>query len=160
MIGALLLLLLVLFTAIVLRICLKNGTKKQSHTTLTIPSIANAIRDAGYYAEVRGSWISFKTSGEEFFVEADKLPVLFVLRDYPLQTGDFDQNKLEESMRLMSERLVMVKALLSSGKDGAFTLRLFVAAMDRDVSSFRANLDTYIGLICRGRNEIRQIYGR
>jgi hypothetical protein len=127
---------------------------------LTAEGIAEAIRRAGYVPEVNENWVRFMIQGEPFYVETGRLPQVFVLRQYNVDTKEWEMDILRHAAHLMSDELIMIKATFDDDVDenGGTGLRFFVAAMDRNYSSFRDNLMGYIHLIEDGRQRMNEVY--
>ena len=66
---------------------------------------------------------------------------------------------LKKAAHLMSDDLIMVKAIFDEKPDGT-TLRFFVAAMDRNYPGFRDNLMSYLGIISDGNRRMTEIYNK
>lgn len=127
---------------------------------LTAEGIAEAVRRAGYVPEVNEKWVRFMIQGEPFYVETGRLPQVFVLRQYNVDTKEWEMDILKYAAHVMSDDLIMIKATFDDDVDenGGTGLRFFVAAMDRNYSSFRDNLMGYIHLIEDGRQHINEVY--
>ena len=124
---------------------------------LTPEQIAEAIRKEGYIPEIDTDLVRFKIQGENYFVQTDRLPLLFLIKGYNLDPADWDVDLLREAAHLMSDDLAMVKATV--GDDGT-TLSYFVAARDRNYESFRQNLSSYLGILEEGQRKLDEEYHR
>lgn len=137
------------------RIAEKEPIAPQEH--LTADGIEEAIRHAGYVPDRNENWVRFMVSGEPFYVEIGRLPSVFVLRQYGVDTKEWEMDLLKHAAHLMSDELIMVKATFDEDKDGT-GLRFFVAALDANNASFQENLTRYIGIIEDGRQKMHEIY--
>ena len=124
---------------------------------LTIEQVMEAVRFAGYVPEKDEQWVRFMVSGELFLIDTERLPQIFVVRDYSVDTKEWEMELLKHAAHLMSDDLIMVKAIFYEDAQRC-DLRFFVAAMDRNYSSLRDNLTRYIGLIYEGKNRMNEIY--
>jgi len=124
---------------------------------LTANRIEEAIRHAGYVPDRSENWIRFMVSGEPFYVETDRLPSVFVLRQFGVDSKEWEMDLLKQAAHLMSDELIMVKATFDEDKDG-IGLRFFVAALDANNASFQENLTKYINIIDDGRRKMNEIY--
>ena len=124
---------------------------------LTPEQIAEAIRTEGYIAEMDSDLVRFKIQGENYFVQTDRLPLLFLIKGYNLDPAEWDIDLLREAAHLMSDDLAMVKA--SVGDDGT-TISYFVAARDRNYESFRRNLSSYLNILEEGQRKLDEEYHR
>lgn len=124
---------------------------------LTVEGIEEAIRHAGYVPDVKENWIRFMVSGEPFYVETGRLPSVFVLRQYGVDTKEWEMDLLKQAAYLMSDELMMVKAIFDEDKDET-GLRFLVAALDANNASFQQNLTRYVDLIENGRRKMNEFY--
>ena len=132
-----------------------KGEEHASLEPLTVEKIADAIRFEGFFPEIEDNWVSFKVQGEGYFVDANRLPLLFIVKGYGVDPNDWEMDLLREAAHQMSDELVMVKATFSDdGKD----MRFFVAARDRNFESFRANLVSYLGILEDGQRVMNEKY--
>jgi hypothetical protein len=125
--------------------------------TLTPDGIADAIRYAGYVPDVKENWIRFMVAGEPFYVETGRLPAVFVIRQYSVDKDEWEIDLLKQAAHLMSDELMMVKAIFDDNKDET-GLRFLVASLDANNASFQQNLTRYIGLIDDGRRKMNELY--
>ena len=123
--------------------------------TLTVEKIADAVRMEGFFPEIEENWISFKVQGETFFVDANRLPLVFVVKGYSVDPNDWEMELLKEAAHRMADDMVMVKATFS---DDDKDMRFFVAAWDRNYESFRANLTPYLSILEDGQRRMNDIY--
>jgi hypothetical protein len=126
---------------------------------LTVDGIEAAVRHAGYVPDTSDDWVRFMVAGERFFIDTSRLPQIFISRYYSVQTSEWDMELLKKAAHLMSDDLIMVKAIFDEKPDGT-TLRFFVAAMDRNYPSFRDNLMSYLGIISDGNQRMTEIYNK
>ena len=126
---------------------------------LTVEGIEAAVRHAGYVPDTSDDWVRFMVAGERFFIDTSRLPQIFISRYYNVQTSEWDMELLKKAAHLMSDDLIMVKAIFDEKPDGT-TLRFFVAAMDRNYPSFRDNLMSYLGIISDGNRRMTEIYNK
>ena len=124
---------------------------------LNVGKIADAVRMEGFFPEVEETGVRFKAQGESFYVDAERLPLFFILKGYNVDPKDWEMDILREAAHLMSDALIMVKATFS---DDGRTLNFFVAAQDRNYESFRANLTHYMRIIEDGQRKMNEEYHR
>ena len=124
---------------------------------LTADGVEEAIRHEGYVPDRGEDWIRFMVAGEPFFAEIDRLPVVFVLRQYCVDTSEWEMDLLKQAAHLMSDELIMAKA---SFHNDDTALRLFVAALDANKDSFQENLTKYISIITDACRKMDEIYER
>ena len=132
-----------------------NNEGRACMEPLNVEKIAEAIRTEGFIPETEGNWVSFKVQGEGYYVDANRLPLIFVIKGYGVDPNEWEMDLLREAAHQMSDDLVMVKATFSDdGKD----MRFFVAARDRNYESFRANLTSYLGILEDGQRVMNEKY--
>lgn len=124
---------------------------------LTVEKIADAIRMEGFFPETEEDGVRFKVQGEIFYIDAERLPLIFLLKSYNVDPKDWEMDLLRDAAHLMSDELIMVKAtFLDEGR----TLNFFVAAQDRNYESFRANLTNYMHILEDGQRKMNEEYHR
>lgn len=136
---------------------LAGGSSKTINEQLTVVGIEEAVRNAGFSPDTSDGWVRFVAAGEQFFISTSRLPQIFISRYYNVQTSDWDMQLLKKAAHLMSDELIMVKAVFDEQPNGT-TLRFFVAAMDRNSRSFRENIRAYLEIILDGARRLNEIY--
>ena len=136
---------------------MQNASAPAADDPLTIERIMDAVRYAGYVPEKDEHWVRFMISGELFLIDTERLPQFFIVRDYRVETNEWEMDLLRHAAHLMSDDLIMVKAIFYEDAQRC-DLRFFVAAMDLNYASFRENLNRYINLIQGGHNRMHEIY--
>ena len=139
------------------RIPVSNEGNDGGPQALTVEKIADAIRMEGFLPEIEESGVRFKEQGESFYVDAERLPVFFVVKSYNVDPSNWEMDLLRDAAHLMSDALIMVKATFS---DDGRALNFFVAAQDRNYESFRANLTYYMRIIEDGQRKMNEEYNR
>lgn len=127
---------------------------------LTAERVMEAIRFSGYVPEQNENWIRFLSQGEEFFIDIDRLPTIFIMRFYNVDPKEWEMDLLKQAAHLMSDELIMVKALFHEREDGSVGLRFLVVALDRDYYNLRSNLPRYISMIIDGDRRMKEIYNQ
>lgn len=124
---------------------------------LNVGTIAEAIRMEGFVPEVEETGVRFKSQGETFYVDAERLPLFFLLKGYNIDPKDWEMDILRDAAHRMSDELIMVKATIS---DDDSSLNFFIAAQDRNLESFRANLTYYLRILEDGQRKMEEEYRR
>lgn len=132
-----------------------EGKSSKEPEPLTVDKIADAVRMEGFLPEIEENWISFKVQGEGYFVDANRLPLVFLVKSYRVDPSEWEMDLLKEAAYRMSDDVVMVKATFS---DDDKDLRFYVAARDRNYESFRANLTPYLSILEDGQRRMNDIY--
>jgi hypothetical protein len=122
---------------------------------LTVSKIADAVRMEGFFPESDETGVKFKAQGESFYIDAERLPLVFILKSYNVDPNEWEMDILRDAAHLMSDALIMVKATFT---DDDRTLNFFVAAQDRNYESFRANLTNYMRIIEDGQRKMNEEY--
>ena len=137
------------------RIPVTNEGEAGRVDALSVERIADALRMEGFFPEIEENWIKFKVQGEGYFVDANRLPLLFLIKSYNVDPNDWEMDLLREAAHKMSDDLVMVKATFS---DDGKSMRFFVAAQDRNYESFRANITPYLRILQDGERLMNDEY--
>ena len=124
---------------------------------LDVGKIADAVRMEGFFPEVEETGVRFKGQGESFYIDAERLPLFFIVKSYNVDPDNWEMDILRDAAHLMSDALILVKATFS---DDGRTLNFFVAAQDRNYESFRANLTHYMRIIEDGQRKMNEEYNR
>ena len=124
---------------------------------LTLDKIADAVRMEGFFPETEETGVRFKAQGESFYIDAERLPLVFLVKGYNVDPDEWEMDILRDAAHLMSDALIMVKATFT---DDGTTLNFFVAAQDRNYESFRANLTNYMRIIEDGQRKMNEEYHR
>ncbi len=124
---------------------------------LSVEQIADAIRFEGYYPEIEDNYVKFKVQGEGYYVDANRLPLLFILKGYGVDPNEWEMDLLKDAAHKMSDQLVMVKATFS---DDDKDMRFFVAARDRNYESFRGNFTSYLSILEDGQRVMNEEYNK
>jgi hypothetical protein len=111
----------------------------------------------GFFPESDETGVKFKAQGESFDIDAERLPLVFILKSYNVDPNEWEMDILRDAAHLMSDALIMVKATFT---DDDRTLNFFVAAQDRNYESFRANLTSYMRIIEDGQRKMNEEYHR
>ena len=125
--------------------------------TLTADGIEEAVRHMGYVPDRSENWVRFMVSGEPYYIEAGRLPSVFLIRQFGVNTKEWEMDLLKHAAHLMSDELIMVKATFDEDEQGT-GLRFFVAALDANNARFSANLPRYLSIIEDGRSKMSEIY--
>ena len=136
-----------------------SSPSSDSSATLTVADIEAAVRHAGYVPDSSEGWVRFMVAGEKYYIDTARLPLLFVTRFYTVETSDWDMDLLKKAAHLLSDEMVMVKAIFDEKPDST-TLRFIIAAMDGNYASLRDNLMPYINIVNDGSRRMSEIYER
>ena len=124
---------------------------------VSVEGIEMAVRFSGYVPEKSEHWVRFLAAGDPYYIETDRLPTIFVLRQYSITPQELEMDLFRHAAHLMSDELIMVKATFYEDEKGT-SLKFFVAALDANNASFQDNLTKYINIIEDGRREMHEAY--
>ena len=140
---------------------MKNNTANMERTSLggplTVEGIEASVRHAGYVPDKNDNIIRFMVAGDVYYVDASRLPSVFVVKQYKVDPNEWEMDLLKHAAHLMSDELIMVKATFYEDEEGT-SLKFFVAALDANNASFQDNLTRYISIIEDGRGEMHETY--
>ena len=126
--------------------------------SLTIAGVEKAVKYIGYVPNSENTWVSFMAQGERYISETSQLPRLHIIKDYQVDCKDWEMDLLRHAAHLMSDDMVMGKAIFFDEENGKADLRFLVTAMDRNYASLRNNLVSYMSIIEEGRGRMHEIY--
>ena len=124
---------------------------------LTVEDVETAVSRAGYVPYTSDNKVQLMVDDRQFTIDTSRLPQLLICSDGVVQTSEWDMDLLKKAAHLTSDDLIMVKAVFHEHPDSTI-LNFYIAAMDRNYLSFRANLMTYINAINVGIIRIHEIY--
>ena len=132
----------------------------QGEDPLTADGMMKAVRHLGYLPDRLEDSIRFMVSGEVFHIVTERIPQVFIFKDFAVDSGEYDIQLMKYAAHLLSDELFMVKATIEDvdDKPDLFNLHFFVAATERTYSSFRENLPVYISLIDESAYRLNEIY--
>ena len=126
---------------------------------LSVDGIERAVRHMGYLPDRNEHWVGFKAAGEPYIIDTSRLPIVFLIRQFSVDPKEWDMDLLKHAAHLMSDDLIMVKALFDNDEKEP-GLRFLIAATDANNASFSDNLPRYLSIIDDGRNRMAEIYER
>ena len=124
---------------------------------LNLDKIADAVRFNGYVPEKRKDSLVFRVQGENYLVDAEQLPLFFVVKGFNVNPAEWEMDVLREAAHIMSDKLAMVKATIFDDDSG---LRFFVGAQDRNYESLKDNLMSYLRIIENAERVMHEEYDR
>lgn len=138
---------------------LQEKRQRPANEPLNVERVADAVRYVGFVPEINENGVFFMIRGETFFIDTSRLPQIFVILQFSINTGEYDMDLLKHAAHVMSDSLLMVKATFSDADElGKIGLCFFVAAMDRDYFNFKGNLLEYINIIEHGCRVMGESY--
>ena len=79
---------------------------------LTAEGIAEAVQRAGFVPEVSENWVRFMIHGEPYYVETGRLPQIFVVRAYTVDTKEWEMDLLAEEQADLEAEKTSIEAQL------------------------------------------------
>lgn len=134
-----------------------EGANAGGPEPLTLDKISDAVHFNGFVPEKQKDSVAFRVQGESYLIDAERLPLFFVIKGYSLDPADWDMDLLREAAHIMSDKLAIVKATIS---DDQTQLSFFVGAQDRNYESLRDNLTAYLRLLADGQRMMNEVYER
>lgn len=115
---------------------------------LTLRVIAQAIKDHGFEVHIEDSDIGFKVGRNYYIVSTEELPLIFIIHELNVDPDKWDLSLMRQAAHMMSDELVMAKALIYPGDEEMKPyIRFFLAARDGNVASFSDNLMEYLRIL-------------
>ena len=139
------------------RIPVTDAGAAEGPKPLTVDTIVDAVRFNGFIPEKNNETVSFRAQGENYQIEAERLPLFFIVKGFNVNPEEWDQDLMREAAAKMSDEIAIVKADVS---DDGKVLRFFVGAHDRNYESFRDNLTPYLSILESGQRFFRNEYDR
>lgn len=136
---------------------LKGKIINEPSEPLSLDKIEDSVKHCGYVPRRNGTIISFDVGNNLYFIDAYRLPRVFIAHRYKIDTKFWDLDLLKQSAHKMSDDVIMVKAILEEEEEGLY-LKFYIATMDRCHSSFRDNLSTYISFIAEAAHRMLDTY--
>ena len=124
---------------------------------LSVEDIEAAIRYAGYDTETSNGFVSFKAEEKLFDIDITRLPAIGIICDFTIDGNKWDIELMKKAAHLMSDEIMMVKAIFIENKEETI-LRFLIVCMDHNYISFRDNLKRYIGIINDGDKVLKEKY--
>ncbi len=138
-----------------------EGVKpSQKDVSLTVGGISEVVKAAGYTPEMGEDSIAFTKGGDQYLIDARRLPRIFIRKGYRVDPRELNLEAMKHAAYLMSDDIIMVKACLSDepDEDGVVYLTFFLAVMDRTFRSFQENLTEYLEILDLGRQRFGEFY--
>ena len=125
--------------------------------TLTPVSIAEAVRQAGYEPYFNGQNVEFKVSGTRFTFDSRYLPNMILCCFLKIDPQMWDLQILQEAAHLMSDDIMIVKALIHWTENGPI-INFMIASLGQSPKSLKQNLPNYITYLFDGINRTMDYY--
>lgn len=114
-----------------------------------------AIRYNGYVPEADGHWITFMAQGEHYAIDADRFPVMVMMKHYNLDRKEYDMDLMHKAAHQVSDDIIMGKVLFTGEEDG---IAFQITAIENKYSHFKDCLIRYISIIDESQSRMSQLY--
>ena len=115
-----------------------------------------AIRFNGYVPDADEHWIKFMVQGEHYAIDADRFPVMVLMRHYSLDHNDWDMDLMHKAAHQVSDELIMCKVLFCGEDEDGIVFQL--SAIEDKYGHFKDCLTRYISIIEEAYARMSEIY--
>ena len=127
----------------------RNSSKVDSEDTkdrtLDPETAMEAIRYNGFVPETDGHWITFMSQGEHFAIDAERFPVLVLMKHYNLDRKEYDMDLMHKAAHQVSDDIIMGKVLFTGDEEDGIAFQ--IAAIENKYGHFKESLTRYINII-------------
>ena len=134
-----------------------NERVGKAELPLTIESVQQAVRDAGYTPRTSGHYVIFKVNDSEVFIDCSQLPQVYFSIFYNIDSAKEDVSLVRSAALAVTEDMFMAKATVGEN-DGIPYVKFFVGAVEHGYPNFRDNLDNYVWLLFRTYQKSLEYY--
>lgn len=119
-------------------------------------SAMEAIRYNGYMPEADGHWITFMAQGEHYVIDADRFPVMVMMKHYNLDRKEYDMDLMHKAAHQVSDDIIMGKVLFTGEEEDGIAFQ--IAAIENKYGHFKDCLTRYINIIDESQSRMSQLY--
>lgn len=138
----------------------RNSSKADSEDTkdrtLDPETAMEAIRYNGFVPEMDGHWITFMSQGEHFAIDAERFPVLVLMKHYNLDRKEYDMDLMHKAAHQVSDDIIMGKVLFTGDEEDGIAFQ--IAAIENKYGHFKDSLTRYINIIDEAQARMSHIY--
>lgn len=138
----------------------RNSSKVDSEDTkdrtLDPETAMEAIRYNGFVPETDGHWITFMSQGEHFAIDAERFPVLVLMKHYNLDRKEYDMDLMHKAAHQVSDDIIMGKVLFTGDEEDGIAFQ--IAAIENKYGHFKESLTRYINIIDEAQSRMSHIY--
>lgn len=124
--------------------------------TLDPETAMEAIRYNGFVPETDGHWITFMSQGEHFAIDAERFPVLVLMKHYNLDRKEYDMDLMHKAAHQVSDDIIMGKVLFTGDEEDGIAFQ--IAAIENKYGHFKDSLTRYINIIDEAQARMSHIY--
>ena len=115
-----------------------------------------AIRYNGYVPEADGHWITFMAQGEHYAIDADRFPVMVMMKHYNLDRKEYDMDLMHKAAHQVSDDIIMGKVLFTGDEEDGIMFQ--ITAIENKYGHFKDCLTRYISIIDESQSRMSQLY--
>ena len=115
-----------------------------------------AIRYNGYVPEADGHWITFMAQGEHYAIDADRFPVMVMMKHYNLDRKEYDMDLMHKAAHQVSDDIIMGKVLFTGEEEDGIMFQ--ITAIENKYGHFKDCLTRYISIIDESQSRMSQLY--
>ena len=115
-----------------------------------------AIRYNGYVPEADGHWITFMAQGEHYAIDADRFPVMVLMKHYNLDRKEYDMDLMHKAAHQVSDDIIMGKVLFTGEEEDGIAFQ--ITAIENKYGHFKDCLTRYISIIDESQSRMSQLY--
>lgn len=115
-----------------------------------------AIRYNGYVPEADGHWITFMAQGEHYAIDAERFPVMVMMKHYNLDRKEYDMDLMHKAAHQVSDDIIMGKVLFTGEEEDGIAFQ--ITAIEDKYGHFKDCLTRYINIIDESQSRMSQIY--
>ena len=119
-------------------------------------SAMDAIRFNGYVPDADEHWINFMVQGEHYAIDADRFPVLVMMKHYNLDHNEWDMDLMHKAAHQVSDELIMGKVLFTGEEEDGIAFQ--ITAIENKYGHFKDCLTRYISIIEESQARMSKIY--
>lgn len=119
-------------------------------------SAMEAIRYNGYVPEADGHWITFMAQGEHYAIDADRFPVMVMMKHYNLDRKEYDMDLMHKAAHQVSDDIIMGKVLFTGEEEDGIMFQ--ITAIENKYGHFKDCLTRYINIIDESQTRMSQLY--
>lgn len=114
-----------------------------------------AIRYNGYVPEADDHWITFMAQGEHYAIDADRFPVMVMMKHYNLDHKEWDMDLMHKTAQV-SDDIIMGKVLFTGEEEDGIAFQ--ITAIENKYGHFKDCLTRYISIIDESQSRMSQLY--
>lgn len=115
-----------------------------------------AIRYNGYVPDCDEHWITFKVQGEHYAIDAERFPVMVMMKHYNLDKNAWNMDLMHKAAHQVSDELIMGKVLFTGDDEDGVAFQ--ITSIENKYGHFKDCLTRYISIIEESQSRMSQLY--